>query len=104
MVKVDIKVSLPRTYYGSTIPTTGNYQKGDIIINTNPSVGGIFCWSRLTTGTNNTLGTDWLPVQLGALTSISSVPLFVGQHAVVSGIGYISTGTTSVSDWKQITN
>jgi hypothetical protein len=38
------------------------------------------------------------------ITSISSVPLFIGQEALVSGIWYKSIGTTSVSDWKQITN
>lgn len=36
--------------------------------------------------------------------SISEAPLYVGQIAVVNGVGYIATGTTTTSDWKQITN
>jgi Pectate lyase superfamily protein len=36
--------------------------------------------------------------------SISSTPGYIGQIAVVNGIAYISTGTSSPSDWKQITN
>lgn len=35
--------------------------------------------------------------------SISEAPLYVGQIAVVNGVGYIATGTTT-SNWKQITN
>nr|DAX04391.1 MAG TPA: tail fiber protein [Bacteriophage sp.] len=38
------------------------------------------------------------------ISSISSVPSFLGQTAIVSGIAYIATGTSSVTDWKQITN
>ncbi|WP_267418857.1 BppU family phage baseplate upper protein [Bacillus sp. GC_Bacil_1] len=37
------------------------------------------------------------------LTSIAATPLFIGQIAVVGGIGYIATGTALVSDWKRIT-
>ena len=36
--------------------------------------------------------------------SISEAPLYVGQIAVVNGVGYIATGTTTASDWKKITN
>lgn len=35
--------------------------------------------------------------------SITEAPLYVGQIAVVNGVGYIATGTTT-SSWKQITN
>lgn len=35
--------------------------------------------------------------------SITEAPLYVGQIAVVNGVGYIATGT-STSSWKKITN
>lgn len=35
--------------------------------------------------------------------SISEAPAYVGQIAVVNGVGYLATGTTNTSDWKQIT-
>ena len=38
------------------------------------------------------------------ITSISSTPSFIGQLAVVDGIGYMAVGTSGASDWKQITN
>ena len=44
-----------------------------------------------------------LGLRLKILTSISSTPAFIGQQAIVSGIAYIATGISSVSDWKQIT-
>lgn len=37
------------------------------------------------------------------ITSIASVPNFIGQTAVVAGVGYLATGTAATSDWKQIT-
>ena len=37
------------------------------------------------------------------ITSIASIPAYIGQFAVVSGIGYMATGTGSIADWKQIT-
>lgn len=36
--------------------------------------------------------------------SISEAPAYVGQIAVVNGIGYLATGTATTSDWKKITN
>jgi hypothetical protein len=39
-----------------------------------------------------------------AITSISATPSFVGQLAVVGGVGYMAVGTSSTADWKQITN
>jgi hypothetical protein len=36
--------------------------------------------------------------------SIDGPPAFVGQTAVVAGVGYMATGTNSSADWKQVTN
>lgn len=36
--------------------------------------------------------------------SISEAPLYVGQIAVVNGVGYLATGIATTSDWKKITN
>lgn len=37
-------------------------------------------------------------------TDITSAPTYIGQLAVVNGVGYIGTGVTSATEWKQITN
>lgn len=37
------------------------------------------------------------------VTDISSAPTAIGLVAIVSGAGYLSTGTSSSADWKQIT-
>jgi Endopolygalacturonase len=49
-------------------------------------------------GTNNTI------VQSGFLSSVAATPNFIGQQAIVSGVGYMAVGTSSSADWKQITN
>lgn len=41
---------------------------------------------------------------LNVVTDIASAPEYVGQTAIVAGVGYLSTGTASAADWKQITN
>lgn len=38
------------------------------------------------------------------ITAIDAIPTYVGQMAIVGGIGYLAVGTSNVSDWKQITN
>ena len=42
--------------------------------------------------------------QNGVKTAITAAPDYVGQLATVGGLGYMSTGTSSTADWKQITN
>lgn len=37
-------------------------------------------------------------------TAISAAPDRIGKLAVVGGVGYLSVGTASAADWKQITN
>ena len=37
-------------------------------------------------------------------TVITETPLYVGQIAVVAGVGYMAVGTSSSADWKQVTN
>lgn len=41
--------------------------------------------------------------QVGPSPSITSAPLEAGLFAVVSGVGYMSVGTSSAADWKQVT-
>lgn len=41
--------------------------------------------------------------QVGPSPSITSAPVEVGLFATVSGVGYMSVGTSSAADWKQIT-
>ena len=80
-----------------TIPKGSNmftYGATSVILGINSLRSVVFEWN----------GTVWM--QLGgvpaAATSIAVAPLFVGQLAVVSGIGYIATGTSASTDWKQI--
>ncbi len=40
----------------------------------------------------------------GYKTSIIATPAYIGQTAFVAGVGYMATGISSPSDWKQITN
>lgn len=93
-----------RYVYGSAMPTTGTWAQGDFVQKTNATSGGIFGWRRITTGSNNVLGTDWEIVGAGYLSSVATAPLYVGQIAVVSGVSYIAVGVSSSLDWKQISN
>lgn len=87
--------------YGPILPTTGTNKKGDIVWNSNPSIGQPIGWVCTLDGTPG----DWKPFgQNGVYTTVSNTPNFLGQFAVVNGVGYIATGTTSSADWKQITN
>ena len=50
-----------------SVPTTGTWARGDYVPNSEPSELGsasskyvIYGWKRLTSGSGNTLGTDWV--------------------------------------------
>ncbi|MCI7199485.1 glycosyl hydrolase family 28-related protein [Megasphaera elsdenii] len=88
--------------YKSSAPTSGTWVKGDLIFNSSPT-GTILGWVCTASGTPGT----WVPFGLIGnqyISSISSVPSFLGQIAIVSGVAYIATGTSSVTDWKRISN
>jgi hypothetical protein len=60
-----------RIFTGTTMPTTGSYNTGDEVRNTNKTEQGtsgskyvIEKWLRLTTGSSHVLGTDWLALRL----------------------------------------
>ena len=47
----------------SNEPSTGTYVIGQIVWNSSPtSASGVFGWQRLTTGSGNVSGTDWMPL------------------------------------------
>jgi hypothetical protein len=52
-----------RVQWLSSVPTVGHYTIGDMVWNTAPSIDAnsliLLGWPRLTTGTGNTVGTDW---------------------------------------------
>ncbi|MNP78990.1 hypothetical protein D3C76_1767300 [compost metagenome] len=59
-----------RVAHVSAIVTTGDYEKGDTLINTNPSELGtagskyiVHGWKRMTTGSNHVLNTDWFEMR-----------------------------------------
>jgi len=89
-----------RVFYGAGVPTAGSWTRGDIVFNNLTLVGGISYWECTTTGTPG----SWTAKQIGVATSIAAAPTNVGFLAVVGGIGYMSVGTASAADWKQITN
>lgn len=103
MVFVERSVGTPgNVYIGLTPPTSGTYEKGDLLINEDPIVGGIKDWTCVVRGTS---GGVWeVSGQVGVAAGVGATPLFVGQFAVVGPLGYIATGTSSSADWKQITN
>lgn len=87
--------------YGISAPTSGDWIVGDYIENLSSFLGhpnGWICTSAGSPGTWRVTG------QKGMLTSISDIPMFQGQIAVISGSAYIAVGTSSPSDWKQINN
>ena len=45
--------------FANTIPTTGTYAAGDIILENKPG-SALSGWKRQTTGANHVLGTDWI--------------------------------------------
>ena len=50
----------------SVMPTTGSYNKGDFVRNTNPSIVAnsvIFGWLRITSGSSHVLNTDWVEIK-----------------------------------------
>jgi hypothetical protein len=69
---------------------------GDRIFNNNPTAGAAAEWVYASG--------NWQPVQCGVIGSIAATPSFVGQLAVVAGVGYMATGISGTGDWKQITN
>lgn len=82
-------------------PSVGDWVKGSIIYNTNTTVGQPYAWVCTSGGTSST----WNVLgQNGVNISVSSSPSFIGQIAVVGEIAYIATGTSSATDWKQISN
>ena len=51
------------------------------------------------------IGTDWkvtIERDRTPATSVSSAPVYAGQHAIVGGVVYVAAGTTAASDWKQV--
>jgi hypothetical protein len=84
----------------AAIPTTGTWVQGQIVWNTAPTAGSYAGWVCTTAGTPGT----WMPFgQAGVATSIAATPSYVGQIAVVAGVGYLATGVASSADWTQIT-
>jgi hypothetical protein len=88
-----------RTYL-NVAPTVGTWKQGDAVWFQQPSSGGYIGAVCTTAGTPGT----WMPFgQAGVATSIAATPSYVGQIAVVAGVGYLATGVASPTDWTQIT-
>ena len=68
---------------GTAAPTTGNWLKGDLYLNSNPSVGGVWAWQCTTAGTPGT----WT-----ALTFGSTYTLPTATSSLLGGV--MPDGTT----------
>jgi hypothetical protein len=90
-----------KTAYLSAVPTAGTWSIGDTVYNTSTASGSPIGWKCTVAGTPGT----WISFsQTSVASSISTVPNFIGQIAIVSGVAYIATNTSATTDWKQITN
>jgi len=49
-------------YCSSTVPTTGYYTLGHMVVRANPTSGSFFYLVRATSGTAHVVGTDWLEI------------------------------------------
>lgn len=90
----------------SAPPTTANiYQVGDIVFNSQTTESSALGRAAYWRCTSLSAGVPtWYAVgQIGMRTFVGGTPDFIGQLAVVAGVGYMATGTSSSADWKQIT-
>lgn len=60
--------------------------------------GGVTLYTK-ETGTGNT---GWSAQRGGYLTSVSATPAYIGQEALVAGVWYKASGTSSNADWKAL--
>jgi hypothetical protein len=51
----------PRMFVGTTYPTTGSWNVGDLVINTAPTSGGTWAWVCTTAGTT---GGTWKTISV----------------------------------------
>lgn len=83
----------------STAPTTGIWNRGDVVFNMFATAGVRVGWICTFAGTPGT----WEPFgQVGMLTSVAATPAFVGQVAVVGAVAYMAVGVASAADWKAL--
>lgn len=79
---------------GTAVPTTGTYVAGHMIYNTGPAITlgeTVIGWLRLTTGSNHTVGTDWVVVR-SQNTLTASFTYNPGN--IASGAGEVSGAVT----------
>lgn len=81
-------------------PRHGVNATGDLVVCRTPAIGAA---SRFRCTSPGKPGVWVVDGQLGTLNSISGAPSFIGQMAIVGGIGYLATGTSSDQDWKRVT-
>ena len=62
--------NIPKVIFGISMPTSGTWNRGDTVENTEPTVTGsassqyiVRGWTRITTGSGNVLNTDWVEVR-----------------------------------------
>jgi len=90
----------------SAPPSTANVWKvGDIIFNSQATEASALGRAAYWRCTSLAAGVPtWYAVgQIGMRTFIGGTPDFIGQLAVVAGVGYMATGVASSADWLQIT-
>ena len=93
--------------FANTIPTTGTYAAGDIVLENKPG-SALSGWKRQTTGANHVLGTDWVYFNYATQ---GSAPVFgarawcvfngtlTGTNAPISGSNVTSVTRNAVGDY-----
>ncbi|MET3658538.1 right-handed parallel beta-helix repeat-containing protein [Sporosarcina psychrophila] len=83
-----IKSQRSKIGYGATIPTSGTWQRGDIIYNTVPAASGYLGWVCTTFGTNGSLFSVTGSITTGsnALTVNNVTGLTIGRYITIVGV------------------
>jgi len=96
-----LTVPVPAT---TAMPTTGKWVQGAYVANSLPSATGPTGWLRLTTGSGNLAGTDWLvicPTCGGVLSGLLQANAGV---AVATGLTISSAGALATTQVMQVNN
>jgi hypothetical protein len=70
----------------STVPSSGSYTAGDIVLENSTTAGRISGWRRLTTGSGHVLNTDWVYFNVTNINSGTAVATTSGTSIDFTGI------------------
>ena len=77
----------------ASVPSTGSWRQGDVVWKTNPSILAgnpgyhLMGWRRITTGTGQTVGTDWAEMRIPARGDVITVSHSGGIYSIDASKG-----------------